>query len=333
MAGTKIVEKYAEQELCEAARQGRLREYLEARPSTGNAVLYGIVSEVVYERLTRGQERGRGHHGCAVSVWSLEPDCHDQYQDDVAAVRADLLRHCELRIENLRGWLVPRLKPVVVDDHRRRRGAIGAQQRPRLPLPRWLDAELGGDPWLAQLAIEMLWWVGVPTAAGDGVWPLGAWAERRSAATGEVCCSVSEVARDVDRVLSAMRCRRGWYERYVEGPLGHKRAPVAFALGSGAEGEGMRQGPGQGDLPLVSADEAADARLVAVAGEALEGIRARMRRGWDVRAATVEVVGLLFGGGVDGEEPEQGERVVELMADPAAVDRVVAAVSGILGEA
>src|ERR1041384_707162 len=121
MAGTKTVRISAEQEFCEAARQGRLRDYLEADPDTANAVLYGIVSEVVYERLTRGLERGRGHHGCAVSVWRLEPDCHDQYQDAVAAVRADLVRHADLCIENVRGWLVPRLKPVVIDDHRRRR--------------------------------------------------------------------------------------------------------------------------------------------------------------------------------------------------------------------
>lgn len=345
MAGTKIAEKSGEQELCEAARQGLLKEYLDAKPSTANAVLYGIVSEVVYERLTRGQERGRGHQRCATSVWSLEPDCHDQYQDDVAAVRADLLRHAELRIENLRGWLVPRLKPVVVDDHRRRRGAIGAQQRPRLPLPLWLDAELGGDPWLAQLAIEILCWVGVPAAAGDGIWPLGAWSERRAAAKGEPGCTVFQTARDVERVLAAMRCRRAWFDRYIEGPLGHKQAPVAFGAAPGAEDDG----PAPADLRLVPLDEAADARLLAAAGEALDGLRARIRQGQDPRSATVEVVGLLFGvdagagagvseagvgqaDGFAGPEPEPGERVPDLMADPATVDRVVAAVLRILGE-
>ena len=37
-------------------------------------------------------------------MWRLESDCHDQYQDDVAAVRADLLRHADLPIANVRGW-------------------------------------------------------------------------------------------------------------------------------------------------------------------------------------------------------------------------------------
>jgi hypothetical protein len=323
MAGTKTVNQAAEQEFCEAARQGRLREYLEAGESAANAVLYGIVSEVVYERLTRGLERGRGHRECATSMWRLEPDCHDQYQDDVAAVRADLLRHADLPIANVRGWLVPRLKPVVVDDHRRRRGAIGAHQRPRLPLPLWLNAELGGDPWLAELAVEIMRWVGVRTAAGDGIWPLSAWSDRRSLATGQAGSTVFQVARDVERVLDAMRCRRPWYDQYIEGPLGHKQTPVAF----GASVHGQDDGPAPSDLWLVSLEEAADARLLAVAGDALDGIRARIRHGWDPRAAAVEVVGLLF-----GRDADTGEQAGDLMADPSRVDRVVAAVLEILGE-
>lgn len=60
----------------------------------------------------------------------------------------------------------------------------------------------------------------------------------------------------------------------------------------------------------------------------------------DLEAATVEVVGLLFGQAADtgeadghpGRETNLGERAADLMADPARADRVVAAVLEILGE-
>jgi hypothetical protein len=111
---------------------------------------------------------------------------------------------------------------------------------------------------------------------------------------------------------------------------------VAFGSPGGAEDDGTAPA----DLRLVPLDEAADARLLAVAHEALDGIRARIQRGQDPRSATVEVVGLVFGPGTGAEEmdglpgrvADLGDRVPHLMTDPATADRVVAAVLRILGE-
>jgi hypothetical protein len=321
-------EEETEREFDAAARAGRLAQYLETHPEAGNAVLYRIVSELVYKRLTQPAERGRGHQRCAVSVNHLEPDCHDRHQDDVEAVRADLLRHADKRIENPRGWLVPRLKPVTIDAHRRRRGDQGAQQRPRLPLPGWLDAALGGDPWLSALAVEILVWVGVPTAVANGIWPLGAWAERRAQAVGEPGATEARVAVDVERVLAAMRTNQGWYDKYVERPLGRKQAPAAPRARGDAEY--LRE---PAFLPAAAPDEIAEARLAGLAGDAIDAVEARVKRGEDLRSAVVGVLGAAFGGGTGADEmdcpPGAGsgadERVVKLLADPATIDRIAAA--------
>jgi hypothetical protein len=326
-------EEEAVRDLYAAARDGRLTEYLRTDPQNANASLYAVVSGLVYERLTRRVERSRGHHGCAVSVDRLEPDCHDQYQDDVAAVHADLLRHAGQRIENLPGWLVPRLKPVTIDDHRRRRGARGAQQRPRLPLPAWLDAELGHDPWLAGLAVEILGWVGVPVAVCNGMWPLASWADRRARATGELGCTEVRVAGDVERVLAAMRTAPAWYEKYVERPLGRKQAPVASPPQTDASSP--QEPPA---LLLAPPHEVADVRLLETASEAIDAIAERVRRGEDTHSAVVEVLAVLFGSGTGAEEMDCApgtqsnvdERMAGLLADRATVDRIAATVLEII---
>lgn len=213
-----------ELDLHAAAAKGRLAQYMIDSPAAGKAVLYRLVSELVYERITWPVERARGHRGCTVSADRLLPDCHDRHQDDVEAVLAHVMRHADQPIANLRGWLVPRLRPVTVNANRVRRGASGALQRPHLP--HWLDTALGGDRWLTELALEILTGVGVPTAAADGIWPLSAWAERRGRATGEYGCTEADVASDVERVLAVMRTHPTWYEKYVERPLGHKQVPL-----------------------------------------------------------------------------------------------------------
>lgn len=324
-----------------AVRSGKLVEYMTAEPAAGNAVLYRIVSDVVYERLTRAIERGRGHRFCAVSVYHLEPDCHDRHQDDVAAVRADLLQHAGQPIENLQGWLVSRLKPVTIDAYRARRGAIGAQQRPRLPLPRWLDDALGHDPWLAWLAVGVLTWVGVPVALANGLWPLGAWADRRTEMTG-VPCSEVQVAGDVDRVLAAMRGNPGWYERYVEGPLGHKPAPLPAVRGFGADGGSPGDGSvrEQSFLPLVDPSERLDAWLREVAAEAIAAVETRVAAGEELRTAFITVLSELFVYSPGSEDmdsspamaPDTARQVADALADPAAAERIADALMEILGE-
>lgn len=305
----------AEQELTTMAQTGRLTEYLRTNPERAGAALYGVVSSVVYESLTRDVERKRGHHRCAVSINHLEPDCHDRHQDDVAAVRADLLRHGTEPIKNLRGWLVSRVRPVTIDAHRRRRGEIGALQRPRLP--RWLAGRLGDDVWLAELAVEIMVWVGVPVAPRDGVWPLHAWADRRAALIGRPGPAEDETAIDVERVLVAMRTNPTWYAKYIERPLGHKQAPVT------ATPQGDERGPRL--LSLVQPHEITDARLAELASEAITAIEARALRGDDLRTAITEVVGVLF-----GDDPSLDADVARSLTNPAAVDRIATTLMNII---
>src|SRR5947209_6449417 len=75
-----------------ASQAGQLSDYLRTAPAAVHAALYGIIATLVYEWITRPIERRRGHHACAASVQQLEPECHDRYQDDVLAVREDVLR-------------------------------------------------------------------------------------------------------------------------------------------------------------------------------------------------------------------------------------------------
>ena len=311
-----------------AVREGRLAECMEKNSETANAMVYRIVSELVYTRLTQPAERARGHHRCALSVDLLEPDCHDRHQDDVEAVRADLLRHAHLKIDNLPGWLVPRLKPVTVDAYRRRRGDQGAQQRPRLPLPAWLDAKLGGDRWLSTLAIEILTWVGVPNSVQIGLWPLGAWADRRAHFTGDHGNSEARVAHDVEQVLAAMQTNPGWYEKYVERPLGRKQAPPALRpdINVGSQDESLF-------LVLTDPGENTDARLRELAADAIEAISQRLAKGADPHSAVVEVLGSVFNGGTGAEEMDRApgdgshadERMATVLADPETINRIAGA--------
>lgn len=317
-----------------AAREGKLAEYLEQNPESGNAILYRLISELVYKRLTQPAERVRGHRRCVVSVEHLEPECHDRHQDDVEAVRADLLRHACLQIANLPGWLVPRLRPVTIDAYRKRRGELGAQQRPRLPLPAWLDAALEGDPWLSALAVEILVWVGVPGLVPIGIWPLSAWTERHAEVTGAAERSEAQVAADVERVLSAMRTNPAWHAKYVERPLGRKQAPSAPQSRDGLGREHF--------LPLAHPDEIADARLAQLAADAIEAIEARVRDGEELNSAVLEVLGTVFRGGsgsstdamddVPGHGVDAEERVAHLLADPETIDRIAQAMLKIINE-
>ncbi len=310
-----------------AARDGRLADYLRQDPAQARGSLYQIVSDVVYQQLTRKVELQRGHRRCAMSVYHLEPECNDRHQDDVEAVLEDLMRHADLRIANLRGWLVPRLRPVTVDAHRRRRGERGAQQRPRLPLPNWLDDRIDGDPWLRVLAVEILTWVGVPETVRQGLWPLAAWADRRAAITGEFTGEGEHaVANDVERVLAAMRTNPQWYERYIERPLGSKQVPLIPFNQADVDMYGDLFA-----LQLVSPAEAEDNLLLDLARQAIDLIAQRLRRGDDPRTTVREVMLAVFGltaiTEAMAQPPDIGtdrqERINKLLNDPVAVDLLV----------
>lgn len=319
--------------VCAAARDGRLARYLQQHPAQAHASLYRIVNDLVYQQLTRQVERQRGHRACAAGVYNLAPDCHDRHQDAVEAVLGDLLRNADRRIENLRGWLVPRLRPVTVDAHRRRRGERGAQQRPRLPLPSWLDERIGRDPWLRQLSVEILAWVGVPDTVYRGLWPLAAWADRRAAVTGEATGQGERaVADDIERVLAAMRTNPQWYERYIERPLGGKQAPLVTST-QADDADVDRYA-----LQLVSPAEVEDNLLLNLARQAVDAIAQRLRRGEDPRTTVREVMLAAFGltaieEAMD-EPPGVGadaqERVDKLLNDPAAIDLLVELVMTLL---
>jgi hypothetical protein len=263
----------------------------------------------------------------------LADACLDRFYDDLEAVVADLLR-AAVSIDNLEGWVTSRLVPATVDAHRRRRGAKGALQRPRLP--HWLAAGLGHDKWLGDLAIEILVWVGVPITAGTAIWPLECWAERRTAATGDIYGStVGAVGREVEHVLSVMRTKPRWYEAHVERPLGTKNPPVAPAP---IDGDSLHL-----TLPALALNqphEAYDAALAEMAAIALEAIASSLagNPGLDLERVVGTVVARVFGTvelAAEIAEPPHGvfgphERVPALVANPAEITRITRVVNDIL---
>lgn len=90
-------------------------------------------------------------------------------------------------------------------------------------------------------------------------------------------------------------------------------------------------------MPPIPAHELVDARLAELTA-AIDVIESRVSHGEDLRAVVVDVLGVVFAtetAGQDmqhipGAEWDYGERVAELLADPATVDRIVAAVVDIL---
>jgi hypothetical protein len=308
------------------ARAGLLAGSAEAAPPGAltrlRGAVYAVAWPLVFTRITKPLERRRRHPDCARGLEWLRPDCLDRFHDDVEAVVEHALRRATGPIENLEGWLATRLSPATVDAHRRRRGELGALQRPRLPA--WLAAELGGDRWLCDLAVQILVWVGVPATAGAELWPLDAWAGRRVELTGEPPAARDTLDREVRTVLAAMRTRPKWHAEHVERPLGHKQAPVAPM---------PAEFPA---LPLAEPHEAEDARLADLAEKALRAIERRLDRGEPPAAAVATVIRLVFGG--TEVNPEAGWRdggsrdawLAAALADRARVDGIVATVLAIL---
>ncbi|UQU64296.1 hypothetical protein COUCH_35960 [Couchioplanes caeruleus] len=291
---------------------------------------YALCHPVVFDVVTRKVERRRGHAGCRRGLRHLTGPCLDAFYDDVEAL-VDHLLATTTPIDDLPAWLAYWAPRAAVDGHRRRRGAIGALQRPRMTAT--LAAGLDHDQWLMALALEILTWVGVPATAGADLWPLDEWAQRRALVTGDQAGSTpAVVAADVERVLAVMRRRPDWYADHVERPLGHKPAPVAAPPGDGVTDP----------RPLRAVDEhdAADAHIAVLAGTAVEAIAAGLNRPGDPAATVVRVLTSLFLGGTGAEVldrapgvgPDSDERLSALLTDPAAVAGIVDRVLPIVRE-
>jgi hypothetical protein len=294
------------------------------------AAVYQLTWPVVFEQLTRRIEIQRGHPACASSLRQMTADCLDKFEDDVEAVVFYVLKYATMAISDLEAWTCSRLTPATVDAHRRRRGARGALQRPRLP--RWLADALGHDRWLTELATEILVWVGVTTTAGTCLWPLDSWTLRRAVTTGDWRgTDQATVAEEVEYVLRVMRQRPAWYASYVECPLGHKQ-PAVHSAPPGDGDRGVEPTP----LALVERHEVEDARLRDLAASAVEAIGARIAGGEPAPAVVVDVLTVAFGGSDDLDLLNTGgadaDTALALLGDPQVVERVAAAVRSIIEE-
>jgi len=294
------------------------------------AVSYPIVFDVVTRRL---ELTTRGHSRCAQGIRFMDGACLDGYHDDVESL-VDHLLVSRKPIGDLEGWLAHWAPKAAIDGHRRRRGERGALQRPRMT--RALAADLGDDPWLRELALKILVWAGVPAGAGGDLWPLDRWAQMRAEWTGDRAGSdPARVAAEVEQVLAAMRRRPGWYQDYVERPLGHKVPPVAPPPGDGATDP----------RPLipVAPEEIDDAHLRELASAAVEAIRTGIDHHHDATDTVVEVLTRLFLGGTGADQLDRAptaagdprdRRLTALLADPVALSGIVDRVLGIVrGEA
>ncbi|GAA1635865.1 hypothetical protein [Actinoplanes couchii] len=313
------------------AAAGRLAEVADG-PERGGlvAAAYELVWPIVFARVTCRFERQRGHSVCASGVGNLADECLDRFHDDVEAVVDDLLGHARQPIRQLEAWITPRLNAATVNAHRRRRGARGALQRPRLP--GWLVTGLAQDPWLTALATDILTWVGTSGTAGGRLWPVESWSQKRGLATGDWPGSdPATVGREIEQVLSVMRGHPKWYESYVERPLGAKQPPVV-AMATDTYGEPL--------FPLAPADGAdrVEAELRDLAGAAVRAIAGRIGQGEAAESVVVEVIHTIFGGACAGTldqmphvtaDPLGG--IIGGLTDPARLDRIVAAVLEMVG--
>ncbi|MBU2670314.1 hypothetical protein KOI35_43110 [Actinoplanes bogorensis] len=317
--------------LRELAGRGHLGRLNEAERERLRPAAYELAYRIVYDVVIRRVARGRGHHACAAGLHRMRECCLDGYYDDLEATVDRLLTSTE-RIGDLEAWLAKRAKGAAIDAYRRRRGATGAPQRPRMT--KALSRGLGHDPWLCDLALKILDWVGIPAGLGATVWPVDSWAADRAARTGDHHGSTpARVVADVDRVLGVMRRRPDWFHRHVERPLGRKTAPVG-----GCPGEG----PGDPRPLLADPGDADEARVRELAAAAVEAIRAGLGRGEDAAAAVETVLSELFLGGTGADQigrmPGHGEvteRVSVLLGDRVAfaalVQRILPIVDGSAG--
>lgn len=317
----------AQQLLRTAAARGELaapRDELDTR--TLRDAAFALAYPLVFERHTRSLERRKGHGRCASSIDRLSSDCLDGFHDDVAAVVRRLLGQA-VPIRNLEGWLVANIGGASIDAHRRRRGATGALQRVRVP--GWLATALGNDPWSVELAARIIEWVGLPASAGGQTWPVDAWTLLRRSFNGEAAgnCPTARVDAEIRDVLGIMRrTKPAWFADRIEGPLGHKQAPVA------AGDPALHVA-----LPGADSTDRDDRQLAALAVEAIE---AGLMAGGDPVAVVREIVATVFLGhracaAELAEVPQAGadrdEIIASLLADDAQARRIADDVLAALG--
>ncbi|BCJ41042.1 hypothetical protein GCM10010168_46590 [Actinoplanes ianthinogenes] len=290
---------------------------------------WSVAHPIVFDAVTRRLEQRRGHARCARGLRLLDGPCLDGFHDDVEAV-VDHLFATSRPIHDLEAWLTARAPNATIDGHRRRRGDRGALQRPRMT--RTLAAALPDDPWLHELALRLLVWVGLPVGAGAVLWPIEVWARDRAAFTGDREGSTpARVQAEVDVVLAAMRRRPDWYAAHVERPLGGKTAPVAGSPGDSP-----------GDPRPLTADpgEIAETRIVETAAAAVQALAAGLASGRDVAGTVERVLRTLFLDGTGVEEidrpPGAGAwaeaRLSALLGDPVARDALIGRVVRLIGE-
>ena len=321
----------AVEQLREAAAAGRLTSVHELTPTLAanlRRAAYELAWPLVWSTHTRPLEGRKGHQACTRSVATLADGCLDGFHDDVEAVVGYLFAYGKHEIGNVEGWITSRIRAATVDGHRRRRGVLGAQQRPRVP--GWLAAALHHDPWLVTLARLVIEWVGVRSTAGNRLWPVGVWGEiRDQLAPGRRPAHPADVERDVEHVLQVMRTAQPrWYAAYVEAPLGRKQAPVAAR---------HTDDPSVSPLELAACDD--DAGLSRLADAAIAAIRTGLAAGGEPRAVVERVLATLFLGPAPTSveiadpplaRPPLDERVSMVLASEDAISTLVESVLAIV---
>ncbi|MBB1158057.1 MULTISPECIES: hypothetical protein [Amycolatopsis] len=311
MAGNDFVPVTPDQ-VRQLASQGKLAAHAAAARGEARrrlrAAVFEIAEPVLFRNLTRKLEAKRGHYRCAAGVRRLDDPCLDRFHNDMDAVIDDIFANARVPIASLEGWIRSRLGHATVDGYRRRRSERGALQRPRVPC--WLAAELGRDPVLLALAVDILDFVGTDAAVGPGIWPVEQWAEYRVGCGADPATARQEVARDIAAVLSAMRVRPRWYADYVERPLGRKQPPsVPLQRVSAENGE---------DLFLVDpsgGQEPPDA-LTELAAVAVAAITSRIAAGETPEEVVLDVVASVFDDEPRAAEPEAVHRILAAVTAP-----------------
>lgn len=291
------------------------------------AAAFELAMPLVWERHTRPLENAKGHRGCASGMIRLAPECHDGFTDDLESVVTALLSY-RSPIGNVEGWISARMANAIKDGYRVRRAReMGAQQRVRVPAK--VAARLDNDPWLIALAERVLQWAGIRRTACPELWPLGAWAEERTAFAGLVTQEPrTAVADDVAVVLQAMHdSDPAWFDRYVEKPIGRKWAPVA-AVSPRADGVDY---PDTECLELVPEHERYESHLTEAAARSLTMIRGELAAGTDARKAVTGALTANFMSirAVRGEldrapgTDHAGDLIAAVLGDRSALDRLV----------
>ena len=292
------------------------------------AAAYTVAYPIVFKVVTQKVERRREHGRCMRNPQHLVGPCLDGFYDDVEATIEHLFA-ARTPIDDLEAWLAYWAPKAAVNSYRKRRGSLGALQRPRMT--KALAELLGDDRWLKDLALQILTWVGISATAGAEVWPLDEWAQRRAMITGEFQASTpAVVAVEVAHVLELLRQRPDWYAEHVERPLSHKPVPIAATPGD--EVANLRSPAEQHEIE--------DRQVTALAWTALEAITEGLRSNRDPTETVIRVLTTLFLGGsgaetisqAPGTGPAHEERVSALLADPAALAGVVDRVLRIVRE-